>query len=344
MSYPAEVTSKRPLLSIVIPVRNGAQWLGETLDSIYGQTESNFEILLIDDASTDDLRDVLAHHQDDRLHVVRLTSNVGVSSARNRGVELAQGNFIAFCDADDLCHSRRFELQLNFLHDNPNVGLCGSAFTCFDAQDRETVSPPLSDEAIRKALMKANCFGLSTVMAKASVLKSMPFNSNLSVAEDYDLWTRLVSNGVQVANLPESLVRYRVHSQQVSRHKGEVLDQTSRRIRARYCLSILGKHAMADELDEKVLAQHDLERCAISVAEFASLQSDFAPMDFRFLLAWQYQVQPHHNLRAWFHWVKIQRKLGLNLDRNYRINTALLALLSWCIRGRYFDVLIKLKR
>lgn len=343
MSAP-ERSAFLPLLSVVIPVHNGAQWLGETLDSIYAQSEPNFEIVLVDDASTDHLQQVLDQHPDNRLQLVRLSSNVGVSSARNLGVRLARGRYIAFCDADDLCQPQRFELQLNFLEKNPDIGLCGSAFTCFDTEDRETVSHPMSHETIRKMLMQANCFGLSTVMARACVLKSNPFDSELAVAEDYDLWTRLVSSGVHVANLPGSLVRYRVHPQQASLNKGSTLDQVARKIRVRYCLSFLSEAAWAAGLTEREVRWSDLERCSVTVQESVRQRSEFSPMDFRFLLAWLYQKQSSHGLLSWWRWTRIQRELQLTLDRNYRINTVLLAVLPEFLRRKYFDLLVKLKR
>ena len=336
--------STQPLISVVIPVHNGAHWLGETLASLYAQSEPDFEIVLVDDASTDDLRDVLIRHADDRLRIVHLSPNVGVSAARNHGIDLARGRYIAFCDADDLCQPQRFALQLAFLELHPEIGLCGSAFTCFDTQDRETVNHPETDAQIRKTLMLCNCFGLSTVMARSSVLKDCRFDPSLTVAEDYDLWTRLVASGVRVANLPDSLIRYRLHSQQASRHKGVMLDQVSRQLRALYCARLLGDGSWVDELRSRSVEPADMSLAANKVSGFVSCQPEFAARDFRFLLAWLYQEQPCHGPMSWWRWTHIQKTLSLSLDRNYRLNTALLAFLPASLRRRYFDTLIKLKR
>jgi glycosyltransferase involved in cell wall biosynthesis len=128
------------LISVVIPVHNGAAWLSQTLDSIFSQTYQIFEIILVNDASTDDLLGVLAPYSDLRLRVEHLSTNVGVSAARNHGIGLAQGKFIAFCDADDLCQPERLERQLVFLESNPEISMCGSAFTCFrEAGDQATI-------------------------------------------------------------------------------------------------------------------------------------------------------------------------------------------------------------
>lgn len=335
---------KQPLISVVIPVHNGARWLGETLTSLYKQSEPDFEIVLVDDASTDNLLGVLERYADERLRVVHLSSNMGVSAARNHGIDLARGRYIAFCDADDLCQSERFLRQRSFLDRYPDIGLCGSDFTCFDTQDRETVIHPLTDAQIRKALMQGNCFGLSTVMARASILQDCRFDSSMGVAEDYDLWTRLVASGVRVANLPESLVRYRLHPQQASRHKGARLDQVSRRVRALYCASLLGDAAWVDHLRSSKVGSTDLALAARRVASHVALDSELTARDFRFLLAWLYQQQPGHGLLSWWRWTRIQKMLHLSLDRNYRLNTALLALLPSNLVRKHFDTLVKLKR
>jgi glycosyltransferase involved in cell wall biosynthesis len=332
------------LISVIIPVHNGARWLGATLESLYAQSYSHFEIVLVDDASTDALQQVLDDCRDERLRVEHLQNNVGVSAARNRGIELAKGGYIAFCDADDLCTPQRLERQLEFLERQPAIGLCGSAFTCFDDDNEyETVVNPQTDEEICKALMQGNCFGLSTIMARADLLKSFSFDPLLSVAEDYDLWTRLVAAGVRTANLPESLIRYRLHPQQASRHKGVELDRMSRRVRGLYCASLLGASTWVHRLRSGMIEPSDLVLAARMVAEYVVQHPESVPRDFRFMLAWLYQQLPYHGLRSWWQWVCIQDQLDLKLDLNYRLNITLLTFLPTSLGCRYLDTLSKLK-
>lgn len=329
-----------PLVSVIVPIHNGAQWLGQTLDSLFAQTHSHFEIILVDDASSDKLWEVLDSFHDARLHVLHLKKNVGVSAARNRGIELARGSFITFCDADDLCQSKRFERQLEFMRQHPDIGLCGSAFTCFGTQDHETILNPTSDEEIRKALMLGNCFGLSTIMVRTGILKVTRFDETLNVAEDYDLWTRLAASGVRLANLQESLIRYRLHPHQASRHKGAKLDQVARKIRSIYCASLLEDGPLQEQLRSGTIKLEDME----TAAQIIALHITHEPRAFRFMLTWMYQQLPRHGVRPWLRWGKIQKRLQLDLDRNYRLNTALLAFLPACLSEKYFDTLIKLKR
>ena len=328
------------MLSVVVPIHNGASWLAETLKSIYAQSCADFELILVDDASTDKLREVLAMHPDHRLQVLHLEKNVGVAEARNAGIAKARGQYIAFCDADDLCDPRRFEAQLAYLQVHPAIGACGTAFTCFDSEDRETVTNPTTNAEIKRTLLRGNCFGMSTMMGRAELFRRHPFDQSFAPSEDYDMWARLSSAGVGLANLPDSLIRYRWHAQQASRTKSAKLDQATRRIRGRYCASMLGDAEFMKRLLGESLTLDDLRR----VADLISRQTQYPTQDFRFLLAWVYQLLPHHGMREWRCWKRIQRQLGLTLDRTYRINTAALAWLPRWLTAPHFDTLIKLKR
>ena len=334
-----------PFISVVVPIHNGAKWVEETLESILNQTFDDFEVLLVDDASTDDLHQVLERIRDERLRVVHLESNVGVANARNEGVAIARGQYIAFCDADDICHPERFERQIGFLARNPNLGLCGTAFTCLSgAQDLETVRHSAADEEIRSTLMTGNCFGMSTVIGRTEIFKSHPFDQAMSPTEDYDLWTRLASAGVQMANLSDSLLRYRFHPSQASQQKSALLDRLSRKIRAIYCARLLASDMLVEHMQSEKVQKRDLDLAADAVDKYCRLHAGQSPSQFRFMLAWLYQKLPSHGLRAWWYWRAVQARLGLKLDRNYRLNTALLAWVPFPLGRPRTDVLLKLKR
>jgi glycosyltransferase involved in cell wall biosynthesis len=342
MSIPVtrETTS---LISVIIPVHNGARWLGETLKSVLAQTHRNLEIILVDDASTDELQTVLTENRDARLRVTRLESNIGVSAARNFGVDLSRGEYVAFCDADDICLPQRLAMQLAYLQVHTDLGFCGTAFTCFDTEDRDTVMHPLSHREIREALMEGTCFGLSTVMIRAPLIKKARFDPALRVSEDYDLWCRLVLAGVRAGNLSESLVRYRWHPRQVSRDKAALLDQVTRRVRALYCAKIVGDVLWAHTLAAETIDENDLAMAAQKVAEHVAKHPELPASKLRYMLAWLYQNLPRHGVQQWVLWSRIQARLKLRLDRKYRINIAILALLPAWMTRKHFDTLVKLK-
>lgn len=344
LNTPSQLDSS--LVSVVIPVYNATRTLGETLDSLYAQTHTQLEILVVDDASQDDLKTVLQQHQDPRLRLISLPRNMGVSAARNRGIRMATGGFIAFCDADDLCVPHRIQTQLEYFRAHPEIGLCGSSFTPFSAVASEAICHPSHDAEIRRALMQGNSFGLSTVMVRMAALGDMLlFDESLRLAEDYALWTRLAGAGVKLANIEESLVMYRLHSGQASECGGEQLDNTSARLRSLYCASILQSQRLQDAICASRFGMDVLKHGANEVLKcIRDPAVGLTSTDFRFLLAHLFAGIESPTIAQWWEWCRIQRNLGLDLDGNYRFNVLLLALLPESLQARHHGQLSKLKR
>jgi len=344
MNQDSEARGSEIKVSVVVPVHNGATWIHETLNSICSQSMTNLEVVLVDDASTDNLLGVLKEYSDPRINVYHMDQNVGVSAARNFGIDKARGQYIAFCDSDDLCMPNRMAIQLNYLEMHPEIDVCGSAFTLFDREDLITVSHPISHEEIGVALLRGNCFGLSTVMARRSVFELRKFDPNLSVSEDYDLWTRLVLSGYKVSNLEDVLVKYRIHSHQLSHRKAQKLDYAARRIRAHYCASTLGDDEWVSKIVSGKIDWNDLTFAAKLIKELVKKKPYYTAQDFRFFLAWLYQQQLDHGLKSCYKWQMLQKKLDLKLDLKYRFNVWLLAMIPIAKSGYFYDILLKLKR
>ncbi len=340
MSVEANVS---PLVSIIVPIHNGARWIQDTLISLLNQSYQNLEILLIDDASTDDLGAVLVTFDDPRLRVEHLRVNGGVSAARNVGIQMACGEFIAFCDADDISLERRIETQVKHMKANPELDLCGTAFTCFDAFGESAVQHPEDNTVIRRALMIGNCFGLSTVLAKSVVLKGNRFDESLGLAEDYELWTRLAIKRTFFSNIQESLVRYRLHEQQASKGKGARLDIQSRSIRAKYCAALLENEELSLVVASETIAMPDLQFAADLLMHRIQAMGGLETNDFRYLFAWMYQRLDRHGAVNWARWQMIQRRLNLLLNPNYRLNNLVLALCEPLLSPEKRDLLLKLK-
>ncbi|HWW61180.1 MAG TPA: glycosyltransferase [Thermoanaerobaculia bacterium] len=209
------------MISVLLPVRNGARYLREALDSILAQTAGDFELIVIDDASTDATRELLAATHDPRLTVIRNDRQRGIAGSLNRGWPRCRGEFIARMDADDISAPQRFERQLAFLEAHPEVGVCGTWVRMFADdwhRDRELETDP---ERIRCSLVLRNVLSHPSAMLRRSLFArhALTYDESFGNSEDYDLWSR-ASHCFALATIPEFLLFYRVHDEQVGRLRG----------------------------------------------------------------------------------------------------------------------------
>mgnify|MGYP000382495506 CR=1 FL=1 len=208
----ARPNSGQPLVSVVLPVRNGEQWLEESLQSIKDQTFSNFEVVVVDDHSTDHSMQVVRDMNLRNLRIVRGRGE-GLATALSVGISAAKGALIARQDQDDVSSPVRFERQVDFLSTNPDYVACGSAAWLFGetfGQPR-VLKAPESDASIRLNLLIRNPMVHSSVMMVKKAVESVggyQSPSNMAYPEDYSLWSRLAKAG-KLANLPTPLVHYR---------------------------------------------------------------------------------------------------------------------------------------
>lgn len=206
-------------LSVVLPVHNGERYLSQALDSLFKQTFEDFEVIAVDDGSTDSTPTILADHArlDGRLHVVR-QEHGGLVAALNYATSLVHGLYVARMDADDLADRERFGMQVDFLDQHPRVGVVGAAILVVDEHNRPLfpVKYATADAAIREALHAGTGFAHPVVMMRTARLKAAGgYRSAFVHAEDFDLWLRL-SESCELANLPASLLRLRFHRGSVS--------------------------------------------------------------------------------------------------------------------------------
>lgn len=204
-----------PVVTVVMPVRNAARYLAEAIESILSQTFRDFELLIVDDGSTDETPKILAKFQarDRRVSVHRLPGG-GLSAALNHGCSLARGSLIARMDGDDVALAERLERQVEFLAVRTDVVLLGTAHTEIDSEGSVlgmTVYPT-DPEAVAARLPVKNCIAHPTVMFSRCAFESVGgYRRAFFPAEDYDLWLRL-GDRYAMANLPEPLLQYRLHS------------------------------------------------------------------------------------------------------------------------------------
>lgn len=204
--------TSNPLVSVIIPVYNKRRFIKETIDSAVKQSYQNFEIIVVNDGSTDDSLDIVNTFKDSRVRIFS-QPNSGVELARNFGFSKSVGSFVTFHDADDLMSQDRLKKQVDFFVSNEDLVLVGTWANVIDASGKVigSICPSISHDALRLAHIFRNQFVCSSVMIrKTAINPRLVFNETQDpyFSEDYDLWLRLIEKG-KVANIPEKLTSYR---------------------------------------------------------------------------------------------------------------------------------------
>jgi glycosyltransferase involved in cell wall biosynthesis len=202
-----------PCVSVIMPVRDGARWIGEALASLQAQSFADFELIVVDDGSQDRTAHIVAQAQGDARIRLLPQPPLGLVAALNRGLEAAHGEFIARLDADDRAHPARLARQVELLRAQPELGLIGSWAEIIDADGRTLgrLRPPADPDALATMLMWRNPMLHSSTMWRADLTARVGrYRAAFEAAEDYDLWLRMAEHG-RIANIPEYLLQYRRH-------------------------------------------------------------------------------------------------------------------------------------
>jgi glycosyltransferase involved in cell wall biosynthesis len=219
-----------PAVSILLPVRNEERFLPAAIDSILRQTLTSWELVCVDDGSTDGTPDILASAArcDGRIRVLS-TGGEGLVAALNTGLASCRALFVARMDGDDICHPRRLELQAACMASDPGLGLTACDFRNFPRHEvrqgmlaYETWQNSLdTHEAIMRDLFVESPFVHPSVMFRKSVVEQAGGYRQEAWAEDYDLWLRLASAGTRFARLPDTLFFWRERPDRVTRTRPE---------------------------------------------------------------------------------------------------------------------------
>lgn len=199
-----------------MPVYNSQNYISQSIESILNQTYRNFELIIVNDGSTDDSVNIIKKYKDPRIVLVDRKINKGLVFSLNEGISLTKGNFIARMDSDDISTNDRFELQLDFLKKNPDIDVCGSFCQCIGLS-KKILTYGLSPEEVKNNMMLYCDLAHPTVMMRRSVIyKYNLYNQLYLYAEDYELWCRLLRKEIQIANIPKILLFYRVSNVHIS--------------------------------------------------------------------------------------------------------------------------------
>jgi glycosyltransferase involved in cell wall biosynthesis len=219
----------KQLVSIIMPVYNAQEYLAETIQSVLNQSYFNWELIGVNDGSSDDSWQVLQKfaEQDSRIKILNLDDNSGGASVpRNCGLDLSNGNLIAFIDSDDLWHPEKLKVQLEEFN-RLNMDFCCTGIHAFFTNDlpvkqNNELKPSHNVSPITFAdLLRKNIIPLSSVLARREIFEQNLFSEDVrhNMVEDYELWLRVHANKVRSYKVRQTLVYYRVRSGSLSRSK-----------------------------------------------------------------------------------------------------------------------------
>ena len=240
-------TSGDPRVTVFIAAYNREALIGEAIASVLRQTFRDFELLVIDDGSSDASADVVERHRDPRIRLVRQPENRGIPRTRNHGLSLARGEYFAILDSDDVAFRTRLQTQVAFLDAHRDVAAVGSWATRIrsDGRHKLPVVRPTGPRDIRARVPFTTCFKNPTMMARTAAMREFGYRDEFVICQDIDLWSRM-SAKYPLANLPRFLIRYRLGG---SSHQDEELAARMKKRTAADQLRDLGVAFDEDDLE-----------------------------------------------------------------------------------------------
>ena len=219
-------------ISVIMSVYNGEAYLAEAIDSVLAQSFKDFELIVINDCSTDKTAELLEDYasRDARVKVHTNEVNLRLPSSLNKAISLAEGKYIARMDADDICLPDRLEKQYAFMEEHPDVSLSSCRFMTLKngVISSGGCGGKTDNESIKALLLVTNPILHPGIIAKADVIRELGYDKNFTCTEDMELWSRFVMADQKIEIQPEYLMIYRLHDKQITettreRQRGEVV-------------------------------------------------------------------------------------------------------------------------
>lgn len=236
-------------ISVLMPAYNAAPYIAEAIHSILNQTFADFELIVIDDCSTDKTYQIVSELAlfDSRIKVIKNAINLGIAGNRNKALSLARGKYIAWQDADDVSFPERLTLQYEFLERNSKVGIVGASLELFtDNQVLGYRHYPLTDELIRRTIFRYSPITQPAAMIRTDVLHQVGiYDLALPPAEDLDMTFR-IGQLYQLGNVDQVLVRYRISETSATAVAQRRMEVNTLKIRFKYAKSGSYKVVLSD--------------------------------------------------------------------------------------------------
>lgn len=226
----------RPLVSVVMPAFNERpDMISDAINSILQQTYKNVELHIFDDSTKEETKDAIdIFASDSRVNIHRSPERVGFIKSLNKGLETSTGKYIARMDGDDFSHPDRFEREVSFLEANPDVMVVGGQMNIMDEDGRITSSRSYPTGGLKLFLFSCARNPLAhptTMMRREVVDKGYRYDESLKMSEDLDFWLRLMNDGYKIANLPDTLINYRVMGNFLEKRSSDVQREVMAKVR-----------------------------------------------------------------------------------------------------------------
>lgn len=206
------------LVSIIIPCYNSSKFISQTIESVLNQTHQNWEMIIVDDCSTDNSIQIITEYikNDERIKLIKLEKNSGPAIARNKATEEAKGRYIAFLDSDDVWLPKKLEVQLKFMAEN-NILVCYSSYSLINEAGNEIGLFITEERATYDKLLRTNFIGNLTAIYDAENIGKQ-YTDNVR-RQDYALWLKILKLTDQAGGILDPLAKYRIHNKSVSSNK-----------------------------------------------------------------------------------------------------------------------------
>lgn len=247
---------RNPKVSVIMSVyKEPIEWLHESIDSILNQTFSDFEFIIIcDNPDYKEGIELLEAYKkkDNRIVIVKNEQNIGLTKSLNKGLAIARGEYIARMDADDISVLNRFAIQLNYFKEHPEVDLCHTAYVKIDEKGRKIGQYKLRGiETQGEFLLVIDRLCHPSVMFRSKLihLRNPFYDPKFTSAQDYDLWSFLLIQGITFGYIDDICIFYRVSSQQISNQKIAIQVRNGKEIRRHLICSCLEQCGITGEID-----------------------------------------------------------------------------------------------
>lgn len=219
---------KEPAITVFMAVYNGSSYIAEAIESVLTQTFGDFELLIINDGSTDNSKEIINRYQDKRIRLIENKTNQGLRNTRHRGLMEARGKLFAILDSDDVAFPNRLEIQYEYMAQNPEIALCGSK-AIFINSSNTPIGSSISYSGNKNVLMLfENALINSSIIIRTDIARVVGYG-DYEYSEDYDLALRIAEkHKIEILEIP--LVKYRYHEDNISLRRMDLMRESEKAI------------------------------------------------------------------------------------------------------------------